>query len=388
MGEHPMNEERVLELIDCVYEAAVDPGRWTAFLERLAEAVHGSWTMLLAHNSCTWQASISLSVGADPVMLARAKELMPKNPFIARGRPSMRAGAVITGEMLISDQELVRTETYNEVLEPYDLHHMIGDPVTYDRYGAALISSLRSKRLGPFGVSEIRLFEALDPHLRRALQIQQKLAVTEGQHEALDRIPAGCVLLNSGGRILIANRAAEQIFRRNDGISTFGGQLYAAAGPANAKLRECIHAVVFGLPMRHPGGVVAVPRLNASQPYTVLAAPLPRKPMDWGGCYPVAIVFIADPTPPTKIEFVLRALYRLTRAEARLAVALASGEGLVHAADVLGIARNTAKTQLQQIFAKTQTDRQAELARLLTSILWNTQITEFSDDVIRSGDDT
>lgn len=386
MGEHPMDDERVLELIDCIYEAAVDPDRWPAFLDRLANTIHGNWTMLLNHDSRAWKASISLSTGADPAMVAHAQELMPKNPFIARGRQSMRAGGVITGEMLISDRELVRTETYNEILRPNDLHHMIGDPVTCDQYGATLISSLRSKRLGPFGPAEVRLFKTLDPHLRRALQIQQKLAITEGQREALDRIPAGCVLLNSGGRILIANRAAEHIFRRNDGISTLGGQLYAAAGPANAKLRECIHAIVFGLSVRQPGGVVAVPRLNASQPYTVLAAPLPRKPMDWGGCNPAVIVFIADPTPPTKIEFVLRALYHLTPAEARLACVLANGEGLTRAAEELGISNNTAKTQLQQIFAKTQTGRQAELVRLLTAVVWNTKPAE-SDDVIRSGDD-
>jgi DNA-binding CsgD family transcriptional regulator/PAS domain-containing protein len=382
-----MNEERVLQLIGCVYEAAVDPGLWAAFLERLADAVHGGWTMLLAHDSRAWQASISLSVGADPAMLARAQELMPKNPFIARGRPSMRAGAVVTGEMLISDRELIRTETYNEILRPNNLHHMIGDPVTFDRYGATLISSLRSKRQGPFGPSEIRLFEALDPHLRRALQIQQKLAVTEGQHEALDRIPAGCVLLNSGGRILAANRAAEEIFRRKDGISTFAGQLSAVPASANAKLRDLVHAVTFRLPMPRSGGAVAIPRSNARQPYSVLVAPLPKRPVDWGGCSPVAIAFITHPTPPSKMEFVLQALYRLTRAEARLATALANGQGLGHAAEELGIARNTAKTQLQQIFAKTHTDRQAELVRLLTTVAWNTNPEEFSDGVIRSGDD-
>jgi len=371
-----MNEERVLALIDSVYEAAVDPARWTAFLERLSLAIQGRWTMLIAHESRTTRASFPLSIGIDPLAVKRAQELIPRDPSIARAEPLLRAGAVFTGESLISGQELVRTAMYNEVLRPNDLHHVITCAVTGNENEAALISSVRPSRLGPFGRSEIRLFEALHPHLRRALQIQQRLAVTEGQREALDRTPAGCVLLNSGGRILAANRAAEQIFRRDDGISAFGGQLYAAASPANAKLRECIHGVVFGLSMQHAGGVVAVPRLNATQPYTVLAAPLPKKPMDWGGCNPAAIVFIADPTPPTKIEFILRALYHLTPAEARLACVLANGEGLTRAAEELGISNNTAKAQLQQIFGKTQTRRQAELVRLLTTVTWNTKFSE------------
>jgi DNA-binding CsgD family transcriptional regulator len=40
------------------------------------------------------------------------------------------------------------------------------------------------------------------------------------------------------------------------------------------------------------------------------------------------------------------------------------GEALVQAAAKLGIAISTARTQLQQVFAKTRTSRQAELIRI------------------------
>ncbi len=55
-------------------------------------------------------------------------------------------------------------------------------------------------------------------------------------------------------------------------------------------------------------------------------------------------------------------------AEARLAVPLSRGEGLVAAAERLGIGRETACTQLRAILAKTGTSRQAELAALLARL--------------------
>jgi DNA-binding CsgD family transcriptional regulator len=67
-------------------------------------------------------------------------------------------------------------------------------------------------------------------------------------------------------------------------------------------------------------------------------------------------------------EDALRATFRLTTAEARLASRLATGTSLDHAADALGIARNTARAQLRAVFAKTDTSRQAELVALLARL--------------------
>jgi len=61
----------------------------------------------------------------------------------------------------------------------------------------------------------------------------------------------------------------------------------------------------------------------------------------------------------------LRRLYGLTPAEARLAQALVAGEHLNDIAEHLGITKETARSQLKAVFAKTDTHRQAELVRVL-----------------------
>ena len=55
--------------------------------------------------------------------------------------------------------------------------------------------------------------------------------------------------------------------------------------------------------------------------------------------------------------------------EARIAQHIASGSTLDATADSLGMARETARTHLKAVFAKTDTHRQSELAILLSRFL-------------------
>jgi len=97
-----------------------------------------------------------------------------------------------------------------------------------------------------------------------------------------------------------------------------------------------------------------------------LVAPLPmdRKLLVLAGA--TVIIFLFDPdasTPPAVTT--LMTLYQLTPAEARLLRALVAGDRMSDYAERAGISINTANTQLKQVFAKTETDRQADLIRLV-----------------------
>jgi DNA-binding CsgD family transcriptional regulator len=62
---------------------------------------------------------------------------------------------------------------------------------------------------------------------------------------------------------------------------------------------------------------------------------------------------------------ILAEKYRLTPAEARLAMHLGEGGSLADYAEAAGVAIGTARTQLKSIFAKTGVNRQAALAGLI-----------------------
>ena len=63
----------------------------------------------------------------------------------------------------------------------------------------------------------------------------------------------------------------------------------------------------------------------------------------------------------------LRAAFGLSKAEARLALYLAAGASLASMAEAFDVKLTTIRSQLQQVFSKTGTSRQAELVALLLS---------------------
>jgi DNA-binding CsgD family transcriptional regulator len=80
-----------------------------------------------------------------------------------------------------------------------------------------------------------------------------------------------------------------------------------------------------------------------------------------------AVLFVDDPNGalnPSPTDLYSRT-FRLTPAEARLAVRLASGASLMESADEFGVTHNTVRAQLRAIFDKTGTHRQIDLVRLL-----------------------
>lgn len=95
--------------------------------------------------------------------------------------------------------------------------------------------------------------------------------------------------------------------------------------------------------------------------------PVAVAPPIWeAGGTPGALVVVTEPDAPLQVpEGLLRDLYGLTPAEARLAASLAAGRTLQEHAEAEGTATGTARWRLKQVFAKTETRRQAELAALV-----------------------
>jgi DNA-binding CsgD family transcriptional regulator len=118
-------------------------------------------------------------------------------------------------------------------------------------------------------------------------------------------------------------------------------------------------------------GLLAINRGADLRPLLLIATPLkPVGAPDAGNQTPCGVVFISDPDrvdDPTVGS--LRQAFDLTYREAQMAIAIAHGHGLRAAAKAMGVALTTARSQLQQAFAKTGTRHQAELAALVQRTL-------------------
>ena len=82
---------------------------------------------------------------------------------------------------------------------------------------------------------------------------------------------------------------------------------------------------------------------------------------------PVVSVFVVDPEGPAPRVGMLRKLYSMTPAEAKLAAHMAQGWSLDQASEAWGVSLSTVRTHLKSIFIKTDTSRQVDLVRKLLS---------------------
>lgn len=212
-------------------------------------------------------------------------------------------------------------------------------------------------------------------HLERALAISRRLGHLAlrftAAREVLDRLHTAVAVLDSHARVMLVNRAAEGILAARDGLRLAGTRLHAAARPDAERLSALVRSAIDAATGRAPGagGRLALTRPSRRRPYALLVTPLPRKELLFLPERPAAMVFITDPEhrhePPPDA---LMRLHGLTRRQAELAVVLAAGHSLEETAAALGISTATARVHLRQVFAKTDTHRQAELVKLLIGL--------------------
>ncbi len=214
------------------------------------------------------------------------------------------------------------------------------------------------------------------PHFGRAMKLQLRLraAAVEASSatDALDRLPQAMFLVDARGGIAFANRAAEALLARADGVRANAAGLCAATAAQTASLRRLIGRAVGAVGALRSGGSMRLDRPSGRRALSVMVTPLRAGAQpEWvPGSLPAAVVLVADPDAEaaTVAPGQLRALYGLTPAEAALAARVASGGGVKAAARALGIAPSTARTHLHRVFDKTGTARQAELAALLATL--------------------
>jgi DNA-binding CsgD family transcriptional regulator len=219
------------------------------------------------------------------------------------------------------------------------------------------------------------MLQRLAPHIANALRLNRQVNVSQvHQHqaeEALNQLNVG-VLLTQAGRILFANRVAQGLLRRGDGITSRDGKL-ATSLPLDSARMACVIARAGTRAERLPmAEALCIHRNGDHRPLHLWAVSLPRaagEPLARTAEADVMVIVIDPELSAAPSIEALRALYGLTAAEARLTSGLLHGERLEDYAARSSISMHTARTHLKSVFAKTETDRQAELMRLLSRML-------------------
>lgn len=175
----------------------------------------------------------------------------------------------------------------------------------------------------------------------------------------LDIFAIGIVILDKGGEIGVINLYAAELLEEKDGLFLDHRGLKATSTQATKKLKLAIEVAD-----NRVGGTrsaLSIPRPSGFRPLSLLVSPIGTDSV---------VIHITDPERVTPIDSGLIAeLFSLTPAESTIAALVTQGKRISEIAETLNISIHTARCHLKHVFSKTGTERQAELANQIGSLL-------------------
>jgi DNA-binding CsgD family transcriptional regulator len=351
------------DLIEYIYDAALEPERWTDVVARVNEFVGGHACGLFSKHAISKFGVTHYYCGADPHYIQLYADTHCKfDPLTTLPR----FGEVVSIPDLVPYDEYRRGRFYQEWLRPQGCVDAANVVLEQSTPNCPVLMTVLSRRM--VDAEMLRRISLVVPHAHRALMINKSIERRQSETavfaEVLDGLSAGIFLVDAGCRIVHTNAAADAMLRSDDFLRSVNGQLVARNAQAHVALREIFTgnadlAIAKG---------TAVP-LTAHDGACYLAHVLPLQSV--GRSNPglsqkaVAALFVRKVEVDTQSggEIIART-FELTPAELRVLLAIAEGGGVAEASGTLGVAETTIKTHLHRVFAKTGASRQADLVKL------------------------
>jgi DNA-binding CsgD family transcriptional regulator/GAF domain-containing protein len=364
------------DLIELIYEGATDPSASQEVLRRLQQIFAAEVVLLARHDVAAKSGACIRQIGMDPILVGRYEsEFAKQNPWMQAER-LYRVHSVVTGEEVVRNTDLVKTDFYEQYLRPQHLLHRMCGVICRRGPEFWYITAARQPSKPVFDDSDVDGLAGLLPHLDRALELSWQFARERSARQALldmlDQLPTAIIVVDAEAHPVMMNAAAEGILAMGDGMLVNRRRLEALWHAERARLAQLVASACAPTDgdTAAAGGHLMVSRPSGLRPFLVMVSPLPRAYCDRAGQQRrLAAVVIKDPQAQLHASAASRReiaeLYQLTRAEERLLKFILDGLGVFEAAERLGVSRNTARTHMKRIYAKTGTRRQAELVRRL-----------------------
>jgi DNA-binding CsgD family transcriptional regulator/PAS domain-containing protein len=366
----------ISQLIGSIYDCALDPSRWGKTLGEIRDMLDCRTAALGLLDRRRERILLNISVGIAP----HWREQMEKHAAeISEFTGRMLASAASLDEPQVVSRDVPAAERaaspyMQHCLKPQGLVDILQYVLICSQARSAVFAAGRHERQGIITEREIELGGLLLPHIRRAVTISSVLDARTIEYsrmaDALDALRCAVVLADSRGAILHANRAAEDILRDGGAITRTRGVLSANAPAAAAELRAAIAiAASDETGIARTGLAILLTPLGETP---IVANVLPLTGSDLRtrlAPTAVAAVFIGAPPDAADAADIVAEAFGLTPAETRVLASLLAGRTRAEIAATLGIAPTTAKSHLENIFAKTGVARQGELMRLATGLV-------------------
>jgi len=360
------------QLLDLIYDTATDGSLWSEALTQIADLTGSQGGVLygqvIGASKVYFGYNGRLSDESDRVY--RARHVQNPHSLYMDNQPG---GALVASDEIISLAELQKTAFYDEVLRPQNVAHTAMIPLE-NRHGfTAAFNLCRTVEQGPFEQPQMDTLRRLLPHMRRSIalgfRLEEYRALQRAESQVLDRLSAGIILLDRSANVILANRAARSLSSDRGPLRLRGDGVAVFSAPCSRQLDELVQSALRGA----PAATMSIPHPADGRLVMLFVSSVRSGDIDRFASLDVrdaaAMIFVFDPAGPMEVPLTwIMEAYRLTMAEARVALLAASGRSAAGIGAQLNISPNTVKTHLRRVFAKTDVGGQRELAGIIASL--------------------
>jgi DNA-binding CsgD family transcriptional regulator len=371
--------DQFVAAVEAIYDAAPDPSRWPHALDLIGECFgdqdvnlfwqrdDGSRGLIpstgynreaaIGYNSTWWNHDI------------RAIRALERGYFVS--------GNAQTDRDLVTEAEMETHPFFTQFLTPHGFKWLAATAISPDpRVPVALVLH-RAASKPAFSDDDLVVLSKLGFHAEKSLRLSMRLFDAEftsaGLTDAVARLALGIFVLDSLGRIVHSNSAAQRHI--GNGFVVTGERLSAAFASDQNALKSALLSMLRASPadLVDDPGPILIRRPNSERPLVTYVLPLRGSQGDAIAQFlgsAKAIVLVIDPQPSEPPDpAIVRDILGLTLSEARLTALVGSGASPREAAQTLQISENTARSVLKRVFAKVGVSRQSELSALLTRLV-------------------
>jgi DNA-binding CsgD family transcriptional regulator len=365
---HRWTEDRLLKFVGQIYEAAADPNKLSSLSTVVQNAMDVGSALLFVSNHQTGELIQLLGTSPNFDVKARADyraHYHNTNPWYHAAKN--KKGAFIRhGGELIGYDEFEKTEFRADWCKRVGIYHFLGGTAPIREGVAVALGLHRPKGSVAFDEDEKRAFSILLEHIVRACQLADKIGTLAGRelltYEVLSKLNVGFVLVDRECRAIHVNALAENLLRASRWLTYSQGRVRPIHPVSRASFEKLVADAASASAGRlGSGGVISLDDpIEAPLAFSIM--PFKSEVLGLGAEQTAVAILFSDPDqkPVATPEGIAKNL-GLTTAESRLVARLVQGESLVEAARSIGISPNTAKTQLQSVFIKTDTSKQSEI---------------------------
>jgi DNA-binding CsgD family transcriptional regulator/PAS domain-containing protein len=366
--------ETFSKVVEAIYDCALYPERWHPTVRMIADLCESQVCIVGVYDYASRRGELAYQCGyTEHFTRLYYEKYKDFDPFFVAGQ-LVPIGTVKTQAMLVDDAEFYEGRFYREWCKPQGLHDMMTFKILQTGQRIGWLAANRMVTCPRYGEAEVRLLTLLAPHICRAIAISDALNLKTIRSDALEAtlngLAAGVYLIDSFGRVIYMNEAAEHQVRKANALRIENDQLAPIDRLARGTMSKAIAAASTDEAEIPAGGFTIALPAGEDRGLVATILPLTRgeRRNVCGAFAATAAVFVQDPVVvPQFPGEAFAKLYGLTGSELRVLLAMAPGLSAKEAAEVLGISETTAKTHLQRIYAKTETSKQTELMHLFMS---------------------